>query len=120
MNIITIDNPKEQFQELYDNSAYTITGVGGDLNDWINGYNEEFKKRNIGIVDTFYTYTGKQMNSNYKLKGNNKYPEDITFLSFKLDGLDVSKLAMFKLITGDRWFDDIVDNNRFHNGGGKQ
>ena len=28
-----------------------------------------------------------------------------------LDGLDVGKLAIFKLQMGDRWFDDVVDND---------
>ena len=32
-------------------------------------------------------------------------------MAFPLDGLDVNKLAMFKLQMRDRWFDDIVDNN---------
>lgn len=31
-------------------------------------------------------------------------------LMFPLDGLNVGKLAMFKIRFGVRWFDDIVDN----------
>lgn len=115
-NLITVTN-NETFEELYDNSAYTITGVGGNLNDWAKGYNEELRKRDIGEAKTFYTFTGKQMNEYYNLTGNNAYQDDLRFLSFKLDGLDVGKLAMFKLMFEDRWFDDIVDNNRFRERG---
>ena len=45
------------------------------------------------------------------LLGSNRYPDDLVFLAFSLDGLDVGKLAMFKLRFGARWFDDIVENN---------
>ena len=51
------------------------------------------------------------MNDLGKLSNDNRYPDDITFLAFPLDGLDIGKLAMFKLKMGDRWFDDIIDNN---------
>ena len=114
MNIITIDNPKKQFQELYDNSAYTCTGCS-DPKEFAKGYTEYLKELGIGKVNTFYTFTGKQMNENYKLKGTTKYPDDLNFLSFKLDGLDCGKLAIFKLRMEDRWFDDIVDNNKRNN-----
>ena len=108
--IITLTNRKT-FKELYDNSAYTITGCAGNLKEWTDGYNEMLKEEGIGQVDKFYSFTGGQMNDQYHLKGNTRYPNDLQFLAFKLDGLDVGKLAMFKLLHEDRWFDDIVDNN---------
>lgn len=52
------------------------------------------------------------MNEEYDLEGNNAYPDDLNFLAFSLEGLDIGKLAIFKLQAQDRWFDDIVDNNR--------
>lgn len=96
---------------LENNSAFTIEGAGGDLNDWMKGINELLAEKNIGQVDTFYTFSGKLMNDTYNLTGSNRYPDDFTFLCFKLDGLDIGKLAMFKLQFGARWLDDIVDNN---------
>ena len=43
--------------------------------------------------------------------GTNRYPDDLTFLCFPLDNLNVGKLAMFTMRMGDSWFDDIVDND---------
>lgn len=52
------------------------------------------------------------MNEVYMLTGNNAYTNRFTFLMFPLDGLDISKLAIFRLQARDKWFDDIVDNNQ--------
>ena len=102
---------KSELLSLTDNSAFTIEGAGGDLNEWCIGLNEMLAKENIGQVKTFYTFTGKLMNSVYNLTGSNAYQNDLTFLCFMLDGLDIGKLAMFKMKFGARWLDDIVDNN---------
>lgn len=105
------DSDSEKLEELRNTSAFTIEGAGGDLNDWMKGINELLAEKNIGQVDTFYTFSGKLMNDTYNLTGSNRYPDDFTFLCFKLDGLDIGKLAMFKLQFGARWLDDIIDNN---------
>jgi len=52
------------------------------------------------------------MNDYYNLTGSNAYQNSLNFLAFSLDNLNINKLAMFKLRCQDRWFDDIVDNNR--------
>lgn len=96
---------------LTDNSAFTIEGAGGDLNEWCIGLNEMLEQRGIGQVKEFYTFSGQLMNETYGLTGSNRYSDNFTFLSFMLDGLDVGKLAMFKMKFGARWLDDIVDNN---------
>ena len=107
MEITKVSN----FKDLENGSCYTITGAGGDLNDWVTGYTELLQKDNIGTPVQWFTFTGKQMNDNYGLTGKNKYPNNLQFLSFPLTGLKVGKLAMFKIKMQDRWFDDIVDNN---------
>ena len=78
--------------------------------------NALLKHKGIGAPTTYYSFTGKQMNQVYRLKGKTAYPKDIHFLAFKLEGLDVAKLSIFKIQAQDRWFDDIVDNNRRHMG----
>lgn len=98
-------------KELASASAFTIEGAGGNLNEWMEGLNEEMTKLGIGDVNTFYTFKGKLMNDTYALTGSNRYPDTLTFLCFRLDGLNVGKLAMFKMQFGARWLDDIVDNN---------
>jgi hypothetical protein len=109
---VTSDNREEVFNAAYDGSYYTILGCAGDLNEWTAGYQELLEARGIGTPKEFVTFKGADMNEIYGLTGNNAYDEGLTFLMFPLDGLDVPKLAIFRLQAEDKWFDDIVDNNR--------
>lgn len=102
---------KELFEKAYEGSYYTITGCGGNLEDWKSGYQKMLTEQGIGKISKWFWFTGKSMNDVYNLTGNNRYPDDSNFLMFPLDGLDIAKLAMFKLQMRDRWFDDIVDND---------
>lgn len=104
----------EEFEMLYKGSAYTVTGAGGPLEDWMTGITNALQENKIGEPKVFYTFKGKQMNEQYGLSGKVAYDNDLTFLSFPLDNLDIGKLAMFKIKMQDRWFDDIVDNNERH------
>lgn len=102
---------KDIFKKAYKGSYYTITGAGGDLEEWKKGYQELLDKENIGKVEEWITFKGKDMNEWAHLTGSNAYDEDLTFLMFPLEHLDVKKLPIFKIKLQDRWFDDIVDNN---------
>jgi hypothetical protein len=104
----------EELQKVYDGSYYTITGAGGDLNDWIPAIVEQLKKVDVGTPTNFIWFNGSLVNKFTHATGNNKFQDDLHFIAFPLDGLDVGKLAMFKLVHGDRWFDDIIDNTRRH------
>lgn len=106
------ENREELFKAAYIGSYYTIVGCGGDLNEWATGYRELLGDRGIGKPEKFIAFKGKDMNEVYMLTGSNAYTDRLTFLMFPLDGLDVSKLAIFRLQAQDRWFDDIVDNNQ--------
>ena len=99
------------FDKLYNGSWFTIEGAGGDLNEWKEGLQDMLNQEGIGTIQEWETFSGKEMNDNYNLTGHNRYPDDLTFLCFSLDGLEIGKLAMFKMRFGARWFDDIVDNN---------
>lgn len=99
------------FDKLYNGSWFTIEGAGGDLNEWKEGLQDMLNQEGIGTIQEWETFSGKEMNDNYNLTGSNRYPDDLTFLCFSLDGLEIGKLAMFKMRFGARWFDDIVDNN---------
>ena len=101
-----------KFEKMYKGSYYTIIGCGGDLEEWKDGYNKMLNGRRIGTPTEWIHFTGKEMNKEYNLKGDNAYPDDLNFLAFSLEGLDIGKLAIFKLRAGDRWFDDIADNNK--------
>ena len=109
MENLIINN--ELLRKAYDGSYYAITGAGGDLDEWKNGYGTMLSKAGIGSVSEWVSFKGSDMNREFGLSGENRYQDDITFLAFPLDGLDVGKLAIFKLQMGDRWFDDIVGND---------
>ena len=106
---MTIKN--DMLRKAYDGSYYTIQGAGGDLQEWKDGYANMLAERGIGTITKWVEFQGKDMNTEFDLTGNNRYPDRLHFLAFPLDGLDVNKLAIFKIQMGDRWFDDIVDNN---------
>lgn len=110
-----IDNAVE-LMELSRASAYTITGAGGDLNDWKEGYREWMQTDSIVHSDTelpWFTWTGALMNETFGLKGSNAYQDDLVFLAFRYDNapVNVGRLAMFKMMHQDRWLDDIIDND---------
>lgn len=66
----------------------------------------------IGTPVRFITFKGADMNMYYSLFGNKAYQDDLIFLMFPLDNLHFGKLVIFKLKMGDKWFDDIVNNNK--------
>lgn len=99
------------FKKAYEGSYYTIMGCGGDLNEWKEGYNGLLSEEGIGTPTAWFEFTGKEYNDEFKLTGSNRYSDTLHCLCFPLDGLDVGKLAMFKIKMQDRWFDDIVDND---------
>lgn len=108
-NIIQVDSSK--FDKFYGGSYYTIIGAGGNLDDWFKGYNELFARESIGNIKQMYSFSGKDMNEYYGLTNDNRYPDDLVFLCFSLEELNIEKLAFIRLVMYDKWFDDIVDNN---------
>lgn len=96
-----------------EGSFYTIIGAGGDLQEWVDGYNQWLAEEEIGRPIKWFMTTGQQVNE-YARPSNrdDMFPADLTFLLFPLDGLHVGKLAIFKLTHQDRWFDDVVANMR--------
>ena len=99
-------------EEAYNGSYYTITGCGGDLDEWKNGYQKLLDKEEIGKITRWVEFTGKDINDELQLIESCKYEDNLHFLAFNLDGLNVGKLAMFKIKMQDRWFDDVIDNLR--------
>ena len=104
---ITALNP----QDAYDGSYYTIVGAGGNLDEWINGYEDLLQKESIGTPKEWFLSTGEDFN-NYAQPVNVDYAfkTDLTMLHFSLAGLDTGKLALFRLRMDDKWYDDMVDN----------
>jgi len=95
-----------------DGSFYTISGCGGDLQEWIDGYETWLDEAGIGTPVEWFVTSGESINAYVGPENTNPYPFDISILMFPLASLDVGKLAMFKITHEDRWFDDIVQNMR--------
>lgn len=113
-NILVETN--SMLKKAYDGSYYTIVGAGGDINEWKQGYQDLLDKEGIGKIKEWIEFTGDDMNKEFQLTGDNAYEPDLHFLAFSLDGLNLSKLAIFKIRMQDRWFNDIVDNNASRQG----
>lgn len=90
-------------------SALTMEGLAEDsiseFIDWVKQYTPMKS-------ETAYIIKGKTMNDVYMLTGNNKYPDDCTIVSIKLEDMEnYEKIVILKFEIGGRWFNDIVANN---------
>lgn len=98
-------------------SALTIEGLSitslHDFVEWVEVTNP-FKNRADKEV---HIISGEVMNREFGLKGDNRYPNDLTIVSIKLEDLegDISALALRRLSIGARWLDDIIDDNERRN-----
>lgn len=102
-------------ESAYRGSFYTILGAGGDLAKWTDGYDKLLVERGIGKPTTWYRTTGAAINRYAVSDGSTNgdpFADDLIVLMFPLDGLDLGKLAFFRIQKMDRWFDDIIDNMR--------
>ena len=111
---ITEVTTERALKKLINGSVFTIVGVSG-LEEWCNGVNETLKEEGIGKVKEFYTWTGKFFNEACGLQFD-PYPEDLNFLAFGFEGLNVPRLSFFRLKVRNSWnaywLDNLVDNNR--------
>ena len=87
-------------------SALTMEGLSiSEFIDWVKQYTPMKS-------ETAYIIKGKTMNDVYMLTGNNKYPDDCTIVSIKLEDMENSMAVVIpRFNIGARWFDDIVMNN---------
>ena len=108
--------PITDLKAAYDGSYYTILGAGGDLNDWVEGYEKFLSEEGIGTPTAWFTTTGGRVNKFARLRVGgelipcDEFADDLVVLLFPLDGLNIGKLAIFKINMNDRWFDDVIQN----------
>lgn len=100
--------------DAYSGSWYTIAGVGGDPQKWVDGYTDLLAQADIGKPARWLQVTGAQVNefAGEGVAARSLFDPALTLLLFPLDGLHVGRLALFKLRMGDRWLDDVIDNMR--------
>ena len=101
---------KVNLKVAYDKWYYTIVGVGGDPQEWMDGYEKLMAEEGIGTPSCWYYCKGSDINRKFSLKGENKFKSDWLFLFFPLDGLPLSRLAVYKIAMHDHWFTDIINN----------
>lgn len=108
----------EGLAEAEAGSYYTIAGVGGPIHEWVTGYTGLLNGIEAGTPQEWFTTTGVDVNQYAAISKHapifprDKFPDDLVFLLFPLDGLNLGVLAPFKLQMQDRWFDDVVQNMR--------
>lgn len=100
---------KEQLDELYNQSAFTIEGL--DISDSNLTDLKAFIEKHEAWTDKaeFWIIKGKVMNKEYHLTGTNAYPDDCNIVA--VPGIDLMKMVFPRFKIGGRWFDDIVANN---------
>ena len=97
----------------FEGSWYTIAGAGGDLQEWVDGYEKLLQASGIEKPVEWYTCKGRDLNKAFRLKGRQCFSETLSFLFFSLDGMSVSRLAPFKIRHGDFWLSDLIQNARW-------
>jgi hypothetical protein len=118
MSELTVMSSHKDLEAAYEGSYYFVAGAGGDLEEWITGYEGLMKEQEIGTPTQWLATNGAAINlfASEKLGGqivnDDQYPSDLTCLLFPLNDLHVGRLAMFKLQMQDRWFDDVIQNMR--------
>ena len=108
----------DALDEFYEDNSLTFEGASASKENLDFLYNW---LKDLGAIGdstlSIYTYKGNMMNEKYGLTGYNAYPDDLTFLTVRLDDMqDVSAVVIPRFQIGGRWFNDIVDNNRRHEG----
>lgn len=106
----------EQLQQAEEGSWYTILGAGGELSDWVNGYEHDLKERGMTAPIAWYETRGVDvnvyaMNKKGVIHPQDLFKNDLRILMFPLDGIGAG-LPIFKVMMEDRWFDDIISNMR--------
>ena len=110
MNIINVTT-REQLDALYNQSALTWEGLSADeenlsaVRNWLEEHGAL-----TNVEPDFHIISGKFMNEQYGLSGDNAYAEDLTLVSVT----DINQMAIVipRFEVGGRWFDDVVDNNK--------
>ena len=108
----------EDLQDAFDGSYYTIIGTGDPLDEWVTNYEKLLEEKEIGKPVERFTTTGDSVNA-FAVKTNggliqsgDRFQPGLTFMLFPLTGLSTGRLAIFKMMMQDRWFDDIIQNMR--------
>lgn len=100
-------------------SAATIEGLTLEsIPDFVKFVEQHSGGLKLNSDGTFFVYVtkGRTMNKAFKLRGTNKYPDDLSIVSIKLEDFDCTPYFCIKRFQcGIRWMDDIIANNKERN-----
>ena len=107
---------QEDLQMLYEGSAFTILWLMDREKEYESLENYLFgecwleKPENVMM----YKASWKSINDYFKLKGKNRFPEDLNVVMLPLEnfGNQIWRLAIIRLQVWARRFDDVINNSR--------
>lgn len=105
---------RKQLDKLYNCSALIVIGLQ-DSDEELKAFGKWIQCRSkISQPLPIYIIKGKTMNEEYGLTKENAYPEEINLISVDLNDIEMgSKIILERFSIGGRWFDDIVNNNKW-------
>ena len=90
---------------------YVVLGVD-DPSTWAHGYDVLLRDAEIGEPSCYFLTTGAEINhfAGVMYGSHRMLPPGLTVMMFPIEGLDVSRLATFRLRQGlrDKWFSDLI------------
>lgn len=111
MSVVKVKIPEDRVAEFLDdfekNSVFTYEGLllsdqsVADMEKSLRGFGYDKEELLVYYTD------GETLNSYYGLTGSNRYSEDLIIV-FVPDFYN----PVARIVTGARWFDDVVANNR--------
>lgn len=107
---------QEDLHMLYEGSAFTILWLLDNSKEYDSLENYLFEECWLHAPDEFVVYkaSGESINHEFKLKGKNKFPNDLNVVLLPLSNFndEIGKLAIVKLQVWARRFDDVINNSK--------
>ena len=104
-------------QMLYEDSAFTYVWLLDEEKQYESLKDYLFKDCWLTEPDevTMYKASGKLINEEFKLKGKNKFPQNLNIVLLPLSNFkneEIWKLSIIKFQIWARRFDDIINNSK--------
>lgn len=107
----------EDLQMLYKDSAFTYIWLLDEDKQYESLKDYLFKESGLTEPEEVIMYkaSGKLVNTEFKLRGKKKFPENLNIVMLPLSNFkneEIWKLSIIKFQIGARWFDDVINNSK--------
>jgi len=114
-NIKTATNV--DLQMLYEDSAFTYVWLLDEAKEYESLENFLFEECWLTQPEevVMYKASWKLINEEFKLRGKNKFPDNLNVVMLPLDNFkkeEIWRLSIIKIQIWARWFDDIINNSK--------